>query len=170
MSSLIILCVLGFGFFILRRWWVERREQLLRENPPQRAGIEVALPHGSDNSPRSFAQFLRKVASAATADEKTRRTGKRQIDILYLATVPAEGAEPQISFRIYADPDRIDAVKRAIKQVYKACEVNPVPEEEDELLALAEHYKPQPDAEPEEMDAQPPAPEDQSAMPAGVAG
>lgn len=170
MSSLIVLCVIVFIIFMGRRWWIERQEQKLRENPPQRAGIEVSLPHGTDNSPRSFAAFLRKAASAATADEKTRRTGQRQIDVLYLATVPAEGADPRITFRIYADPDRIDAVKRAVKQVYPACEVNPVPAEEDELLALAEQYRPRPEAEPEELDAPAAAAESEEQAPAEVAG
>ena len=152
MSSLIVLCALLVAFFIARRWWLERHEQRLRENPPQRQGIEVALPNGSEGSPRAFASFLRKVASSAMADAKTRRAGQRQLDIVYLASAPSPGAEPVIRFRIYADPDRMDAIKRAIKQVYKGtCEVNPI--KEDELLELAQRLRPQPEAEPEHADA-----------------
>jgi len=151
-TSFIVLCVLVVGFLIARRYWLERHEQLLRENPPQRHGIEVALPSGSKDSPRAFASFLRKVASSATSDAKTRRSGQRQVDIVYLATVPAPGAEPEIRFRIYGDPDRMDAIKRAVKQVYKGtCEVNPL--KEDELIELAQAFRPAPEAEPEHADA-----------------
>jgi hypothetical protein len=88
-----------------------------------------------------MARFYRKVASAALGDGKARKQGARQIDVLYLADVQAPGASPRLRCRIYADPDKMDSVKKALKGVYKD-QVDVVELEEDELVAAALAIRP----------------------------
>lgn len=146
MASLLLLLFIGLAGFIAWRFYLQRQEEQLRDNPPQRRVIEVSLPAGSTNSPQEMARFYRKVASAALGDAKARRVGARQVDFVYLGDVQAPGATPRLRCRIYADPDKMDTVKKAIKSVYKD-QADVVEIEEDELTVLAQVLRPPKGAE-----------------------
>ena len=149
MGSLLILLFIVASFFIVRAYLRARDEQRLRDNYPQRRVIEVTLPAGISDSRIAMARFFRKVASATTIDPKARKQGVGQIDFVYLGSVPQPRAMPRISCLIYADPDKMDSVKRALKGTFDDLDV--VEHEEDPLLAVAEALKPNPAVEPEQM-------------------
>lgn len=149
MGTLLLLCLAVALFFIVRAYLRARAEQRLRDNYPQRRIIEVTLPAGVNTSRLDMARFFRKVASATTTDAKARKEGIGQVDFVYLGTVPQPKAMPKISCLIYADPDKMDAVKRAIKGTFDDIDV--IEHEEDPLAPVAEALKPKPKLEPEQM-------------------
>lgn len=142
MTQLIILVAAAVAVIIAVRYREYAREQRLRDNPPQRRLIEVRLPRGINDANVRMQRFYRKVASAAMDEGGKRQVGERQIDIVYLAEVPAGGhAEPQIRFLIYADPDKMDAVKRSLKQAFDDMADVTEPKH-DPLWEIAEQLRP----------------------------
>lgn len=150
MGGLILLLVAVLGFFIVRAYLRHRAEQRLRDNFPERRVIEVTIPTGIDDSRLAMARFWRKVASATTSDPKARKEGIGQIDFVYMGVVPKPKAMPRVSCFIYADKDKMDAVKRALKSTYEDLEI--VEHKEDPLAPVAEALKPKPKVEPENME------------------
>ena len=145
--------LLALGAFLLVAWkfWQQRADEKLRDNPPQRRIIEVSLPVGVSDSVANMSRFYRKVAAAALGDSGARKSGMRQIDFVYLVDVPAEGALPRMRCRIYADPDKMDAVKKALKSSFQeAIDVVELPE--DDLLPIAQILRPPEEEEEEEME------------------
>jgi len=154
MFAIILIVFFIALFFIARAFYRQKQEQQLRDNPPERRVIEVSLPGGVNDSRMQMARFWRKVASATTIDPKARKTGQGQLDLVYLATVSEPKAMPRLSCLIYADPERMDAIKRAIKQTFEDVDVLEL--EEDPLLPVAAQLRPRPDtkvSEPETADA-----------------
>jgi hypothetical protein len=137
--------------FIGRTYLRARAEQKLRDDYPPRRVIEVTIPGGINDSRVAMARFWRKVASATTSDPKVRKTGIGQIDFVYMGVVPKPKAMPRVSCFIYADPDKMDAVKRALKSTYEDLEI--VEHKEDPLSPVAEGLKPKAKLEPEQMEA-----------------
>lgn len=118
MLRLILVIIIILGIVIARRYLAQMREQRLRDNPPERRVIEVSLPRGVDDAAKRMPTIYRKIAQAASGDKKTREVGLRQVDIIYLAERASHGGEPELRFLVYADPDRMDAVKRAIRNAF----------------------------------------------------
>ena len=149
MEGILILLVLVIAGFAARRWYVERFEQRLRENPPERRVIRLALPGGTKDSPKAMARAIRQAAPAAFTGRDGRREGTGQLDFAYVFTVPAPESEPVMECWIWGDPDKIDAVKRAVKQVFPtgSLEVNEM--NEDALAEIAEHFRPRPEEDPD---------------------
>lgn len=165
MSPLVnLLILLGIAAFCMIAWryWQQRADEKLRNNPPQRRVIEVSLPVGVADSATSMARFYRKAAAAALGDKGARRVGARQIDFVYLVDVPAEGALPRLKCRIYADPDKMDAVKKALKSSFHDA-IDVLEMKEDDLLPLAKILRPEEGSLPEESEAEF-APEDIRAL------
>jgi len=142
MGTLIFLMVAVATFFIIRGFYRQRQEQHLRDNPPQRRVIEVSLPGGVDDARIQMARFWRKVASATTVDPKARKQGIGQMDLLYLVTVPEPKAMPHLSCLIYADPDKMDAVKRALKQTFE--DVDVIELDNDPMIPVASALRTEP--------------------------
>jgi hypothetical protein len=125
MSTLLILVAGVAIFIVVKRYREHVLAARLRENPPQRRLIEVRLPAGIVDSNERMKHFYRRIASAAAAEAGERKKGLGQIDIAYLAEVPEGSSMPEVRFLVLCDPDQIDKVKRAIKQVFNsASEVN----------------------------------------------
>lgn len=160
-NLLLLFAIVAFCM-IAWRYWQQRADEKLRNNPPQRRIIEVSLPVGVADSAMSMARFYRKAAAAALGDKGARRVGARQIDFVYLVDVPAEGALPRLKCRIYADPDKMDAVKKALKSSFHDA-IDVLEMKEDDLLPLAKILRPEEDSTPEESDAEF-APEDIRAL------
>lgn len=157
--------LLSFAAFILVAWkfWQQRADEKLRDNPPQRRIIEVSLPVGVSDSVANMSRFYRKAAAAALGDAGARKSGMRQIDFVYLIDVPAEGALPRMRCRIYADPDKMDAVKKALKSSFQeAIDVVELPE--DDLLPIAQVLRP-PDKDDDDSMGLLGAPEDMQDQP-----
>lgn len=120
MLDLLLLIGVILAFFVIRKFLQERGEEKLRDNPPERRIIQVSLPNGIKDSRTQMRRFWKKVAKAVETDASGRKAGRGQIDLVYYVTVPGPKASPVINCLIYADPDKMDAVKRAVKQVFDA--------------------------------------------------
>ena len=155
MWSLLLLAVIVAAIFIYSQYRRQKAEQQLRENPPQRAVFQVSLPREVNNSILAMPQFWRSVASATIAEGKERKAGKGQIDFAYWISKEGEGATPLLRCLIYTDPESLDRVKRAIKQVYASSgQIQVVQLDEDPLAGLAERVDVKPEArEPEAIGA-----------------
>jgi hypothetical protein len=142
-SQLFILILLGVVGSICYKYWKYRAEQRLRENPPPRRVIEVSLPRGEDNSADRMARALRTIAHAAMGDKKARRTGMRQIDIVYMFEVPKGKMEAIGRYLLYCDPDKMDTVRRAIKQTYgQVAAVQEISADDDPMAEIAAALRP----------------------------
>jgi hypothetical protein len=119
MRELILIIFPIVAFIAVRTYLRLRKEKLLRQNYPQRKVIELTLPPGTDQSRFMNASFWAKVASATTSDPKSRSQGVGQIDFKYIASVAAPRAMPQVRCFIYSDPERTEAIKKALKTVYE---------------------------------------------------
>ena len=148
LQNLMFLVILAGVVFIIYRFRLQRIEEALLDNPPERRAIEVSLPIGATNSGKEMARFYRKVSSSALGDKKARQKGVRQIDFVYLVDVQAEGAEPRLRCRIYSDPDQMDLIKKALKGSFTDW-VDIVEIQEDELQMLAAELRP-PETESED--------------------
>lgn len=138
MKELVFLIFIVILFFVVRRYLRHRADQRLRENPPTRRVIEVSLPRGIEDSADRMARFYRKVSSAALGDKDARKEGMRQIDIVYLAEARRQGSLPELRFLVYCDPDKMDAVKRALKNAFSdQADVMELPPEHDPMRELA---------------------------------
>lgn len=118
--NLIFIFAIILAILIAKKFFAERTEERLRDNPPQRRIIEISLPNGITESRVAMKRFWKKMGKVAATDTKGRKEGAGQIDVVYLATVPGEKAMPVIKCLIYADPDKMDAIKRSAKQVFDA--------------------------------------------------
>ena len=116
------LLIIGFIliFFVIKKFLSERKEEKLRDNPPERRIIQVSLPNGINDSRTQMRRFWKKVAKIVHTDANGRASGVGQIDLVYYVTVPGPKAAPVVNCLIYTDPDKMDAVKRALKQVFDA--------------------------------------------------
>lgn len=150
MGPIVLLVVAVLGVFIVRTYLRVRAEHRLRENYPPRRVIEVTIPTGISDSRLAMARFWRKVASATTSDPKARKEGIGQVDFVYMGVVPKPKAMPRLSCFIYADPDKMDAVKRALKSTYEDLEI--VEHKVDPLLQVADALRPRPKGEPEQVE------------------
>ena len=129
MLEILLIFALFLAIIIARKFFAERSEERLRDNPPEKRIVEVSLPGGIKDSRLQMKRFWKKMAKVAHTDSKGRKTGVGQIDLVYYITVPGPKAMPVLKCLIYADPDKMDAVKRAIKQVFDA---------QSDVLELAE--------------------------------
>jgi hypothetical protein len=164
MLQFIILVALVIAFMIAKSFYQQWQDNKLRDNPPPKRVIEVSLPRDISDSRLRMAKFWRKVASAAQGDAKARKMGARQLDFVYHVTVPAPGATPEMKCLIYADPDKMDGVKRSIKQVFDGT-ADVLELEEDPLGQLAQVLrKTDEGGEPEEVT--PEITDPQTALPA----
>lgn len=120
MLDFLLLVGVVLAFLVIRKFIQERTEEKLRDNPPERRIIQVSLPNGIKDSRNQMRRFWKKVAKAVHTDASGRKAGRGQIDLVYYVTVPGPKAAPVVNCLIYADPDKMDAVKRAIKQVFDA--------------------------------------------------
>jgi hypothetical protein len=161
MSQLLVLLVIGFVIFVCHRYIKYRAEQRLRENPAPRRVIEISLPRGETNSAERQARALRKVASAALGGSKERRKGLRQFDLIYMFEVPMGKTEPIGRFLMYCDPDKMDSVKRAIKQTYgQVAAVQELKADQDPMAEIAAALRPPPptgDVDPSQQAPEPSA-------------
>jgi hypothetical protein len=122
-------------------------EQRLRDNPPERRIIEVSLPRDITDSNQRMEKFYRKVAmQAAHGDATTRKQGLRQLDVIYLIEVP--GSTPELRYLIYSDPDRMDIVKRSVKQVFDGI-ADVIELKHDPIAEIAAQLRPPPAVEEE---------------------
>jgi hypothetical protein len=150
MINFIIIIVVVIAVLIIRRYLRQRIEQRLRENPPPRRQIEISLPRGIEDADDRMAKFLRKVSSAALGDKKSRQAGLRQIDIVYYTEVKRQGSLPTLRYFIYADEDKMDSVKRAVKNAFEGqANVIEIQPEDDPLADVAERLRPGQEEEPE---------------------
>lgn len=120
MLGLLLLFALVIGVLILRKFLAERTEEKLRDNPPERRVVKVSLPAGIKDSKIQMQRFWKKMMKVAASDSKGRKAGVGQIDVVYYVSVPAPKAQPVLECLIYTDPDKMDSVKRVIKQVFDA--------------------------------------------------
>jgi hypothetical protein len=158
-SQLFLLVLAVLMFFVIRKYLRHRADQQLRENPPARRVIEVSLPRGVEDSDERMTRFYRKVASAALGDKDMRKQGMRQIDIIYLAEARRQGSLPEMRFLVYCDPDKMDAVKRALKNAFsEQADVLELPPEHDPMRELTMLMHPNAGKESEQL-ALPPVPE-----------
>lgn len=141
MTEFILLLFFVLLAFAGWRFYLHWTEEKLRKNPPKRRVIEVSLPGGTKGSPANMARFYRKISSAATGDAGARKIGARQIDFVYLAEGIQEGAPPRLRCFIYADPDQMDTIKRALKSTFHS-NVDVIEVEDDELQKLALTLRP----------------------------
>ena len=150
MLNFLILFGLVLAILIAKKFLSERTEERLRDNPPERRIVEVSLPGGIKDSKEQMKRFWKKMGNVAVSDPKTRKTGAGQIDVVYIITVPAPKAMPVLKCLVYADPDKMDAVKRALKQVFDAqsdvleISEDPLAEYADALRQM-EHVEKDPD-------------------------
>lgn len=162
MEALIALVFIVIVGLIVRRYLHFRADQRLRENPPPRRVIEVSLPRGMDDSRERMSRFYRKAASAALGDKDARKQGMRQIDIVYMAEARREGSLPELRFLIYCDQDKMDAVKRALKNAFSdQADVLEIPPDHDPMHDLASRLHPALDKEEDEQPALPPVREEE---------
>jgi hypothetical protein len=145
-TNLLIILVIAGIVFVAWRFRLQKIEESLLDNPPERRIIEVSLPLGTKKSSSEMVRFYRKISTAALGDKKAREKGMRQIDFVYLVDAQSEGATPRMRCRIYADPDQMDAVKKALKSSFTDW-VDVMEVEEDELRMLAEQLRPRPNVE-----------------------
>lgn len=161
--NLFILVAIAAFIMIAWRYLQQRADEKLRNNPPPRRIIELSLPVGVADSAVNMARFYRKVSAAALGDKGARKIGARQVDFVYLVDVPAEGALPRMRCRIYADPDKMDAVKKALKSSFQeGLDVIELPD--DDLLPVARMLRPEEKTEEEAVEDMEFAPEDFRAL------
>jgi hypothetical protein len=142
-GSFIILIVVAAVAVIFWRFHQQRQENKLRENFPRRRVIEVSLPRGVTNSNERMQKFYSKAVTATQGDPKARKLGMRQIDIVYLAEVQLEHTMADIRFLVYVDEDKMDAVKRALKQVFDGmAHVLEITAEHDPMEKIAAQLRP----------------------------
>ena len=152
MSAFIFLVVIVIIGAIAVRYYHQRVENQLRENFPQRRVIEVSLPRGVNDSHKRMQKFYRKAVSAASGDPKERKQGLKQMDIVYLAECPEGQTMPVIRFLIYVDEDKMDAVKRSLKQVFDGlADVMELAPNHDPMAEIAAQLKPPPPPPSEEL-------------------
>jgi len=137
MVDLLLLVGVVLAFFVIRKFFQEKSEEKLRDNPPEKRIIQVSLPNGIKDSRTQMRRFWKKVSKAVQTDASGRKTGQGQIDLVYYITVPGPKSTPVVNCLIYTDPDKMDAVKRAIKQVFDA-QSDVLELEEDPLLKPAQ--------------------------------
>jgi hypothetical protein len=174
MVQLIVIILLVAVGVVVWRFRQQRQENQLRENFPRRRVIEVSLPRGIKDSNDRMQKFYAKAVTATQGDPKARAQGLRQIDIVYLAEVKPEHTMADIRFLIYVDEDKMDAVKRSLKQVYEGmAHVLEIPAEHDPMEEIAMQLRPPKEEEKESNQAKviPPeaaerAPRAQSSKPA----
>lgn len=133
MRQLILILFPIIAFIAGRTYWRLRKEKLLRENYPQRKIIELTLPSGNEEARFMNASFWAKVASVTTSDPQARAQGAGQIDFKYIATVDAPRSMPRLRCFIYADPERMEVIKKSLKTVYE--DISIVEVNEDPLAA-----------------------------------
>lgn len=146
MRELILILFPIIAFLVIRTYLRLRKEKQLRDNYPSRRVIEITLPAGTDQARFMNASFWAKVASATTSDPKARSQGLGQIDFKYLATVDAPRSMPKVRCFIYADPERIEVVKKALKTVYEDISIielseDPLAGHIQQLRAAREHQE-----------------------------
>lgn len=148
MTGLILLFALIVAALIFRKYWRDRHEKRLRENPPERESIIVCLPGGIGESAKSMTRFWRQVEKITRVDSKARQRGEGQIDLTFIAERSHPDSEPELLCLISADPDKIDTIRRASKQVYNDMSEISL-DREKKLEAIAAHLKPGRAEEPE---------------------
>lgn len=144
MTALIVLIAIAFVALILYRVVRQHQENYLRSHFPQRRVIEVSLPRGIDDSNERMQRFYRKAVAAAQGGPQERKKGERQIDIVYLAEVHEGHTMPEVRFLLYTDPDKMNMVKKTIKQVFDgmASVVELDPKKEDPMEEIAAQLRP----------------------------
>lgn len=141
--KIVFVLVLIAAFFIWRRYRQQMIEQRLRDNPPERRIIEVSLPKDVKDSHQRMPRFYRKIATqVAMGSADDRKKGMRQLDIVYLVEVP--GTEARLRFLIYSDPDKMDMVKKAIRQIFEGM-ARIIELDHDPVAQIAEQLKPPPE-------------------------
>jgi hypothetical protein len=153
--NLLLLLFIFLAAVFLWRYMLQRADEKLRNNPPERRVIEVSLPSNTINSAQEMTRFYRKVASGTITDEKGRKKGLGQLDFVYLGTVLSEGGTPFVRSLIYTDPDKMDAVKKALKSSF-ASSISVVELQEDPLAAVARQLRPATDTAAEVEGGLPP--------------
>ena len=149
MIDLVLLLVAVAVIVIAWRYRQQRQENKLRENFPHRRVIEVALPRSITDSNKRMQRFFSKAVTAAQGDAKARRTGMRQVDVVYLAEVMQGQAMAEVRYLIYVDEDKMDAVKRDLKQVFDGmAHVTELPPGRDPMEEIASQLRP-PQSQPE---------------------
>jgi hypothetical protein len=155
-SSFVLLCVAAAVATVLWRYRQQRIENKLRAAFPQRSVIEVCLPRGITDSNARMQRFYRKVVNAAAGDARDRRSGHRQVDVVYFAEVRAGEAMPYLRFLVYADADRMLSVKRSLKTVFDGmATVRELAADADPMRALADELRPPTAAEDTETTSGP---------------
>jgi hypothetical protein len=147
-TGLILLIALAFIGAIARKAWQQHQENGLRTRFPQRPGIEVSLPAGVDDSGERMKRFLRKAVAAAQGGAGERKSGQRQIDIVFLAEVRQGHTMPEVRWLLYADEDKMPALKKSIKQVFDGmASVMSIKPGEDPMEEIAAQLRPPEKAE-----------------------
>jgi len=164
-TQLFLLIAFVLIILIARRAWQQHQENRLRTNFPRRRVIEVSLPRGITDSNERMQRFYRKAVSAAQGGPQERKSGQRQIDIVYLAEVMQGHTMPEIRFLLYADEDKMNALKKSIKQVFdgmaSVLELGP---EEDPMEEISSQLRPPEKQEAPESLPESPAPIDLSSL------
>lgn len=164
MLDLIVIVVLFAAVLIIKRYRQQMIEDRLRKNPPPRRVIQVCLPREISDSRSQMRRFYKKAASAALGGPAERKTGVRQIDFVFHGEVQSSGASTLLRCLIYADEDKMDSVKRAIKNSYEGrIEVSELPAKDDPMAKIAAELRP-PEPAPTENA---PSPDQQLAPSAG---
>lgn len=141
LTELVLLIVLVLAGIIARRWWLQRQDNLLRENPPARRCIEICLPRDVTDAREKMQGVWRSLSSSATSDKSERKRGERQVSAVYWASVPEGKETPELRFLLYVDPDRMDKVKKSIRQSFEN-QAEIIEHQEDPLLAIAKEMRP----------------------------
>jgi len=132
---------------VVRTYMRLRQIKRLRENYPVRKTIELTLARGTDNTRYTAKGFWRAVYTATSQDPKARKEGLGQVDFKYIVSVDAPRGTPRLRVLISADEDKIDIIKRSLKNIYEDISILEV--EDDPLRAAADSFIEQDEIEPE---------------------
>lgn len=111
--------IVGFGGWLIittfRRRALERR---LRENPPDKAMLEVRLPRDMDDSLRRMVRFYHKLGQVVQTDHQLRRAGGGVVSVVWFAEIPEGRSSPEIRCIIYCPPEHLKLIKRNLSVVF----------------------------------------------------
>lgn len=115
----ISLLIVAFGGWLIITTFLRRaRERKLRENPPEKAMLELRLPRDMDDSLRRMVRFYHKLGQVVQTDQKLRRAGGGVVSVVWFAEIPTGRSSPEIRCIIYCPPEHVALITRNLSVVF----------------------------------------------------